>query len=396
MNGKRFRNILVFLLALSIIGGTLFFGKSYSFSYSIEKNASNVLEKCKDELYRPSCYEREVPALLSRISMEDAFRVTALVQRQDPSFAYCHVLGHKIAAKEVAKDPAAWESVVSRCPSGLCSNGCIHGAFQERFRKETFSSEEINKYKMSFANICEEKKNWNPTRMEQSSCYHALGHLLMYVTGANISQSINLCRELAIKDNGRRDLSQICFDGAFMQIFQPLEPDDFELIKGKEILKENAASYCSMFTGNAQGSCRSESWPLFRRELADPKYTDSFCSYLEDSVEKRRCVSSLIYVLTAQFNFNSDKMEKFCEDISPDSKPLCISKAASRMLENDFRGISKAVDFCGRAEKYGLSGFCYDELLNYSQYNFHAESEEFHILCDALPQLWRGRCLGRR
>ena len=101
---------------------------------SLDKYATGIVKKCSSASYKPTCYEKEVPMLMDSISMEEAFQVTRIIQDLDKSYQYCHVLGHELSARETAKDPGKWKDIIPRCPSGLCSNGCIHGAFQERFR----------------------------------------------------------------------------------------------------------------------------------------------------------------------------------------------------------------------------------------------------------------------
>ncbi len=210
--------------------------KSFTTKPNLQEYAKQVISKCQNEKYKPGCYDREIPKLMDYISMEDAFKVTQTVQGEDKSYPFCHVLGHKLAAREIDKDPSKWKEVVTRCPSGVCSNGCIHGGFQERFRAENFTDAQIQTLLPDLINLCEDSPNWHPTGLEQGSCYHALGHLTMYLTSADINKATSLCKEIGVKKDGR-DFSQLCFDGSFMQIYQPLEPEDFALIKGKEIKK---------------------------------------------------------------------------------------------------------------------------------------------------------------
>ncbi|MEL6804243.1 MAG: hypothetical protein AAFO91_10720, partial [Bacteroidota bacterium] len=66
--------------------------------------AEALVEQCATEERTAVCYEREVPKLMDQgYEMEEAFTVTKLIQDIDPSFQYCHVLGHYISAKETAK-----------------------------------------------------------------------------------------------------------------------------------------------------------------------------------------------------------------------------------------------------------------------------------------------------
>jgi hypothetical protein len=353
--------------------------------------AEKVVADCANAQYRPTCYEETIPKVMDKVSMEEAFQVTRLVQDMDRSYQYCHVLGHKLSAREAAKDPSLWREVIQRCPSGVCSNGCIHGAFQERFRKESLTKEELNLYKSQFAEVCEKRQGFSPTGLEQASCYHALGHLFMYVTDAEINDSIALCKELTIK--GDRDYSQLCFDGSFMQIFQPLEPDDFELIKGKEVNRSQVKAFCDNYTGREQGSCWSEAWPLFRTDFSDPKALVKHCSYLPSQGEKHRCFNAITYVITAQMNFDLSKIGAYCKAMPAANAGNCFAQAASRLIETDYRNGVQAVSLCTEGAPYDKDDLCFKELLKYSTYNFHVGGEEFKAFCATMPEPWKATCL---
>jgi hypothetical protein len=65
------------------------------------------------------------------------------------------------------------------------------------------------------------------------------------------------------------------------------------------------------------------------------------------------------------------------------------------MIETDKNNVQKSADLCARADRLGLGEPCYQELLTYSTYNFHAGSQEFYNLCNALPGDWKQKCLDR-
>ena len=372
------------LSALSLFG-------NQSSESQIEAYANEILRVCESDRYRPTCYDREIPKLMDSISMEDAFKVTRVVQDNDNEYPYCHVLAHELSAREVIKNPTGWKDVVSRCPSNMCSNGCLHGGFQERFREEVFTAEEVIALKPELESLCEKRENWNPTGLEQASCYHALGHLTQYITGAETDVSAALCDDIARKPDGR-DYRQLCYDGVFMQLFQPLEPEDFALILGKEIEKDEVDSFCDQFEGRQKGSCVSESWPLFRSDLlSDPKNLVEFCSRSEKS-EEDRCYLALIYVLTAQFSLDVDKIGNYCSGLPDHRKGQCFANAASRMIETDSRNISSATEFCSKVSTDNDKDACFQELIFYSTYNFHAGSKENLELCNGLPEPWKSEC----
>src|SRR5687767_6545836 len=74
--------------------------------------ADRVLSICRTQPNSRPCYDEEIPKLMDEISMEDAFKVTALIQKQDDSYWYCHVLSHKLVAREVQADPDNWKEVL--------------------------------------------------------------------------------------------------------------------------------------------------------------------------------------------------------------------------------------------------------------------------------------------
>ncbi|MBI3379905.1 hypothetical protein HY029_04075, partial [Candidatus Gottesmanbacteria bacterium] len=353
--------------------------------------------KCEKSIYHPSCFDVEIPKLMdspTNLSMEESFAVTKIIQDKDTSYQYCHVLGHNLSAKETKKDPSKWKEVITRCPNGLCSNGCIHGSFQERFRSDSLPDEKIVQIKPDLMDVCEAKGDWHPTRLEQASCYHALGHLTMYMTKANIPISLNLCQEIAKRDDGR-DYAKVCFDGVFMQIFQPLEPEDFSLVAGKQPKKDTLLSFCDEYKGIHRGSCISESWPLFFQELKDPSGVVKFCA-MEELTEQDRCYDGIIYVMTAQQNFDEKKMSSYCAGLPQKRRGGCFGSVVSRFIETDYRNISKAVNFCKESLKFDTAGKCYDALVKQSSFDFNIGSSQLSELCNNLPEPWKSKCFGNK
>lgn len=381
--------LLVLLGGISVVeGGFVFFGKK-----NLERHAADVVRICSKDSYPPKCYDEEIPKLMDRgLSMEEAFEVTVLIQDRVSDYFYCHVLGHNVSAKETAKDPSQWTTVVARCPAGMCSNGCLHGAAQERFRDDTLSTEQIQELIPQLAEICEQGHGRNYTGLEQASCYHSLGHLAMYISGADIRTATDVCDNIAKKEDGS-DYTQTCYEGAYMQIFQPLEPEDFALVK--DIAPQNiekAKAFCDTFSGEYRAACYRESWPLYGESLTQKGGLENFCSLIPDSLSIRRCFNAMFYVLTAQFNFDFSKIVSLCENFSEKRKGQCFANAASRFIETDYRLIDDAVRLCVVAAEHGVGERCYDELLFYSTFNFHKDTEAFNTLCAALPEAWKTKC----
>ncbi|MEK9176697.1 MAG: hypothetical protein AAB923_00200, partial [Patescibacteria group bacterium] len=200
----------------------------------------------------------------------EMFAVTSRIQKKTDGYWYCHILGHELAEREVAKDPSRWVDVMARCPVNMCANGCVHGAFQERYRDEVLSDEELGTLVDSLSQACVGVAGRAFTQVEKGSCAHAVGHLMIYATGAHEEKSLALCDRLSLSDDPdiRKNMSYLCYHGVFMQLFQPLDINDEALAAGLAPAKpEEVAAYCGAFDGERKEACRQEAWPLFIKEL---------------------------------------------------------------------------------------------------------------------------------
>jgi len=360
-----------------------------------ENAATHIIEICKDSPYRPSCYDEEIPKLMDEgFSMIEAFAVTRLIQDRDLSYQYCHVLGHKLAAKETIKDPDKWKDVIAHSPVGVCSNGAIHGAFQERFRVESFADKEVEDIIPELLGVCEAREGWIPTGMAEATCTHGLGHLTMYVTSGDVDASLTLCDNL-VKENDTNSKRQLCYDGVFMQIYQPLEPEDKALIAGQEVeTKSEQLLFCSRFSGQKYGSCVTEGWPLYLDVIDNPKTAVDFCDRLDDGGwQHERCLSGLFFRAMAGANLDNEWAETYCPQVRSPHGGICYANAAARLIESDDRNVEKALALCATAADTDNEKACYEKLLQFSSYNFVVGSEKFYELCNGLPRKWQTACL---
>lgn len=393
MNSFRFSFIILALAAASSGALFLYFPPSGSPSPSFAAYADQVFSACQNSQYRPGCYDEEIPKLMDAITMEEAFEVTRMIQGRDPAYQFCHVLGHNLSAREAAKDPAKWKDVILRCPSGVCSNGCLHGAFQERYRTETLSPEEIPQLISDIEDVCESREERPLTGLEQASCYHAVGHLLMYVTGADLPRANAICREVAVKPDGRNFL-QTCYEGNFMQVFQPLEAEDFDLVRGLAPETPTAArELCSTFGEEAFHACMRESWPLARETILASGGVLEFCGYSEDPGARKRCYNALFYIIPVQVNFDAERIAALCRELPDAVRAQCFANSASRFIETDYGYADRSVRLCEEAKTYGADNQCYEELLFYSTFNYLPGSDAFRSFCGSMPEPWRTRCL---
>lgn len=385
------KNIKILLVVALGVGGIFLLSRLPGRTPALPVLADRVIQKCARAEVKSVCYETEIPKLMKIISMEEAFTVTLMVQQKDNDFPYCHVLGHKLASIETKKDPSKWKDVIARCPSGVCSNGCVHGAFQEKYRDSVLSGTSFNEAKAEFMNLCEKSSSFTPTGLEQGSCYHALGHLLMYITGGNINRSVATCDEVAKKPDGR-DFTNVCYDGAFMQIFQPLDVDDKSLIKNINVNKENVWDFCKQFSGQKLNQCWQESWPLFLKEIGTSKGLLDYCSKLGPAMSQ--CINNTLYLMPIQFRFNFTAINKYCSELPAPYQNMCYGMTASRLLEIDKTNIEKVINYCSGLP-VGNKEACFDQVVNDSAFDFNPGSPEFNKLCSDLPEPWKEKCAAK-
>lgn len=358
--------------------------------------AGEIIEKCKPTSYHPACYDEEVPKFISIISMEEAFEVTGMIQDQDPSFAYCHVLGHKLSSLETAKDPSKWIDIIPRCPAnGMCSNGCLHGALQERFRSESLSDQQIEDVTPDLKITCEARNGWKPTPLDQAICYHGLGHLIMYITDANFEKSLMICDLIGKKGDGR-NFSGVCYEGVFMQLFQPLEPEDFALAEGKSPERKKLKDFCTQFnTKQQQQACWEEAWPLYREEVKTAQGIVNFCNNSPNPAQIDHCFEMLFTGAAQNVNFDSKTITKLCSQIPLQRRGQCFASGARGMTQADKKFTDKAIQLCHQAQPSSIDEECFKILVDFSAYDFKSGSEDFLRLCNGLPDPWKDKCLNR-
>ncbi len=385
--------LLVILESIWIISGRL----PWTRTRKLAQYAEEVLAACRNEQFGPNCYDREIPKLMDAqsISMEDAFAVTRLVQKEDPQYLYCHVLAHKISFRETSRDLTKWKDVVARCPATMCNNGCQHGALMRRFNAEYLTDAQIEELKPDLADVCEPRGTWNPTEVERSMCYHAIGHLAMFVTKANIPKSLEICQDIGVKTDGRNYV-QTCTQGVFMTVYQPLEPEDFALIKDIAPKKETVGKFCDPYTGYAWQACHMEAWALNRALIQSPDGLVRFCSYTDDPTEQKTCFATVMNIMTIElvvgFDGDTANLSEYCMNLPGVWRADCFSYAAMRLIQIDPLYEHTAVGVCEEANRQKEGGTCFQKLAGYGTFSFHIGSKELAAYCKKLPAEWYGPC----
>lgn len=387
MQGKRSsgNTLLVAAGAIVVVGAIA----ALSASSGGSVRAESIVEKCAHTAYKPVCYESEVPMLYPTLSVPEIFDVVRRVRQLDPSFQFCHVLAHKVGQRVVAEDPEKWLEAIPLNPSdGLCSNGFIHGVIGGRFRSDVLDSATIEKLVSDFSRACERRENWQPSDLDRAICYHGMGHVFTFITDADIPRALSLCARTVPLDHQR-----MCIEGVFMQIYQPLEPDDYALI-ARMPLKPSTTTvrqYCGRFEDPSfEGACLRESWPFFRKGILDGTGVEEFCSGQPNTQETDNCYQTATALIGRMHLDEPKKAIAACKKIPAARQSDCFAVIAQAVLEEDRANLTRAVQLCNVAP---VSEYCIRSLIARSRFIFGTSSPELMRFCGILGERFRKECL---
>lgn len=391
MNKERLYTLIPAVVFLSVCAWIFFF----ALPKDVESATDTLLHLCASESDRSVCYEQRAPTLLESMSLEEVFSVVRLLRHKDPAYQFCHVLAHKLGERIVAEDPERWLDAIALNPrDGLCSNGFIHGVIGGKFRAEVLEHATLEGLLPDFSRACEPRENWHASLLDQAMCYHGMGHLYVFITDADIPAALSLCERTSESPSG--DFRRVCREGVFMQIYQPLEPDDFLMLERMEVkpTKETVRTYCARFEEDAyEGACLRESWPYVRTEILESSGAiDAFCSGQPNSEEERACYDSALSVLGRQTLGNGKAASSVCAGFTGMLRRECFGRVALSYLEEEREDGVAAFSFCSRAG--GADGEeCLAFLAERAAFVFGADEVRLWKFCMLLPASMRNVCM---
>lgn len=382
----------ILIVTISLFALYLLMSVESNFSSTIQKKANDIITMCTNEGGDHSvCYEREVPKLYPKLSVSEIFDVIRFIRSKDSSYQFCHVLSHLIGEKVVAEDPNKWVDAVSLNPKdGYCSNGFIHGVIGGRFRAEVLDNTQLEALIPDFKRACEPHAGWEPSTLDKAICYHGMGHLYDFITDANLNKALDLC-ERTTTESYRR----VCREGVFMQIYQPLEPDDYLMISRMKVKPATTTvrSFCSIFSSSPEyeGACLRESWPFFRTSIIDGTGAKSFCSGQPNSTEKENCYQSISSIVGRMSLNNPTKVALACGNFPDEGKDICYGTSAQAVLEENRSDSEKAISLCNLAPEKNKTT-CLITLIDHASFIFGGDVMRYNKFCSLLPMELGQRC----
>lgn len=357
---------------------------------SVNDRARDIVKACASSADRSRCYEQHVPALLSDLPLVQIFEVVRAIRQRDDSYKFCHVLAHKLGERIVAEDPNSWIEAIPLNPSdGLCSNGFIHGVVGGRFRAEVLDDATIGAFVPDFARACAPRDGWDPSDLDRAICYHGLGHLYDFITNADLSKALDICARTTPEQFRR-----VCIEGVFMQIYQPLEPDDFLMIEQMPV-KPTAGTvrqFCALFRSNPayEGACIRESWPMYEG-ITDGTGVASLCADQPNAEEETACYQSATAIIGRLSLGDTEKTATACTQLPNERQALCFATAAQAVLEENRDDASEAVALCAMAQP-SISRTCMETLRTQAPFIFGNNRPALRAFCAALPVELRAPC----
>ena len=385
---KTFFAVSMFVLAL----GSLFLWASISNAGSVEKYGQTIVETCTQEEVSSECYEREIPKLYPQLSVDKVFDVVRYIRRNDMSYQFCHVAAHFVGERVVADDPNSWTSSMRLNPSdGLCSNGFIHGVIGGRFRADVLTDETLEHHIQDFSRACAASDGWNPSELDQAICHHGMGHLYMFITDADVEKSLSLCERTTDEQYQR-----VCIEGVFMQIYQPLEPDDYVLIErlDPKPTKDTVREYCARYEEDEhEGACLRESWPFVQEGIWDGTGISEFCSGHPNDEETQKCYVTGI-TIASRFSLQNDSAATdVCSYIPDEHTGLCFTTFARSLIEEDRSTGTEAVARCMSAPTQ-YQDVCISNLIATAHFMF-GDSSHGTSFCEAVPPTYTNSCMAQ-
>lgn len=355
---------------------------------SLDEYTGEIMSHCSQSPYRSICYNDLIPEYFEKVGLVDSFKLIRKVQQSDRAYGYCHLAAHEIARQGVEEDPKNWRDVLSRCPrDGMCANGCLHGALITRFvgAESGMSRVEIDEAISELSGICEPRSGWDPSALDKGNCYHGLGHLAMYMTVGDMDGSLEICGRF-VEGDDPANMRSLCYGGVFMQLFQPLEPEDEAMVAHIDVSQDNFVEFCNQFPrGGGRTECFERGSMLFPNATTDGLVMKRFCELSADRQITESCYAMIFSLVGSGSDYDSERIAAICDTVEPERRGDCYGLSAINMIDADPTFISRVPEVCEASDDNGVRDACFAKVSWYAPYRFNQGTKNFDSLCQVLP-----------
>lgn len=287
----------------------------------------------------PSLYEAQRDELLAVLETDGAHWALTELERRikaDPAVSgVCHAIAHDLghAALAAAKGKAA-KALDDR--DDVCGGGFTHGVIEVALGDSTDPARDLLR-------VCAPRQD--------GSCFHGVGHGLMFASGMNVKESLRLC-DLAPDDV----LSHRCAEGVFMQLFSG-DVAGGHMSGRKVVLPAEARSTCESTRSTYQANCwfySPNTWLAANPE--DFSGALVWCADATSALGRSSCARG---TGSRTVKYHPDDLtvgEKACKE-SGDLMPDCVAGMASYWSVH-WKGEVPSSDLCERLASARLRTTC--------------------------------------
>ncbi|MDB4978259.1 MAG: hypothetical protein JWM56_445 [Candidatus Peribacteria bacterium] len=230
----------------------------------------------------------------------------------------CHALAHEIGHAAYEKTNSFTGSLLFE--NDICGSGYLHGVVETHFAK-------VGNIEQTMRIIC---------KPGDASCFHGVGHGLMFFLDNNVVQSIKLCQTYA------EPFQKIqCAEGVYMENYNT----DFKAHPSEYLKAEDPFYPCADQPELLKPVCYFYA-PRFYLRIHTDAFEDAL-KWCDGAEEKYRdaCAKG-VGSATMKFTIKDPALvERVCSSHTPDMEPYCIDGMSSYYLVN-FASLSKTRALC--------------------------------------------------
>lgn len=349
------------LTVLFILG--LLCGLTY-YSLKQENYLMKVQECVKEKSTEHACLRQLLPKAVKRIG---AAATLEILQTMETKQEYnCHIAAHLVGESSL-NNPSGMMSSLKMCGNS-CQYGCTHGVMAKVFRENGGADV------AQIGSLCEQNTH-DVSRLDQTACFHGIGHGVAEYAAYDLKRSLELCAQLDIEVRRRE-----CATGVFMEIY------DINL--DRRILPEIKPELCDEAPASMQEMCRTT---VMNRDFVrskDPGKAIEACQKLPNEA-KNKCFSALGGETVFVLEKNIEDIWSVCntsnEGLSPSE---CIKGVMYSAFVVDKLG-DYPIQICSHDEMRISQRACFDIL---RQKLVQISSPYLGDICDRLKKEYQYDC----
>ncbi len=257
-------------------------------------------------------------------------RLTFIATSDTELAGLCHGLSHEVG--HIAHMAIGFTQALE-VQDDVCGSGYVHGVI------ETELEDHVEDYETHFTTLC---------ASHDPSCFHGLGHGLMYVTQNNLPKSLQLCSTFSLLFQYIK-----CAEGVFMENFQA----DSVVHPSQYLFPEDPYRICHDRPEIEKGVCTFY-FPRYYLRIHPEAFSDLF---------------------------------SFCNTLPQQSAVICIKGAGSAAMKLSILEPKKALTTCMLLPQDQRS-FCVEGLLSYLIVHYGSTGPARNFCHKNLEPLWSDMC----